>query len=377
MKKQFITGFNSAASLSIYKLISWFILLPLIITIHSCKDDPITPPPINEKLKYEWVVDTLFNPNGYGVIPQSMWGSSDSNIWIAGWNLAWQGEIFHYNGTKWIRKTPLLGFNYELKNIFGFSENNIYAVGSKRLYDRFESLILHYNGIDWQVEDTPYSHPINFIHGQSPDDMWACGTLGLLLHKTGGKWEKVDFSIREYLGPLSVNPNLGPIYVSPNGEVFLMSKYQNSWIVEDTAKFYFSKFNTFKGWQDIDSSILIINNGKPRNYKFGDKAMWGISEQEIYSAGRGGVYRFDGNSWELKGWSSYFYNDAKGISGSRVFAVGDRGVLQYGGNDRWQAIQDYYEYLVNFLCIMPFQDKIFIGAEAFGQGYVLKGKLKQ
>jgi hypothetical protein len=43
MKKQFSTGFNLNTLLSLNKIFYWFILLALIITIHSCKDDPVKP----------------------------------------------------------------------------------------------------------------------------------------------------------------------------------------------------------------------------------------------------------------------------------------------------------------------------------------------
>jgi hypothetical protein len=43
MKYQFL-------SLSLNKLIPWFILLTIVLTIHSCKDDPITPPKPEAKL---------------------------------------------------------------------------------------------------------------------------------------------------------------------------------------------------------------------------------------------------------------------------------------------------------------------------------------
>jgi hypothetical protein len=36
--------------LSLNKLIPWFILLTIVLTIHSCKDDPITPPKAEAKL---------------------------------------------------------------------------------------------------------------------------------------------------------------------------------------------------------------------------------------------------------------------------------------------------------------------------------------
>lgn len=130
----------------------------LILLSASCNT---TEPPIennNQYLKYEWTIDTLKNPNGYGVVPWSMWGSSPQSVWIAGFNLAWQGELFHWDGKLLTRATPDLGFNYDLSSVIGFAENDIYIAGYKIIIDTVlhsESIILHYNGSIWQQEPIP------------------------------------------------------------------------------------------------------------------------------------------------------------------------------------------------------------------------------
>src|SRR5690554_2090613 len=104
-------------------------VISLVIThlVFGCGTEP--PPPDdnnNQNLEYEWTIDTLKNPNGYGVVPWSMWGSSPQSVWMAGFNLAGQGELFYWNGTSWIRVTPDLGFNYELSTVIGFGKNDVY-----------------------------------------------------------------------------------------------------------------------------------------------------------------------------------------------------------------------------------------------------------
>jgi len=144
---------------NIFLVIFLFLNLNLYLNLTSCgTTDPPLPPDKKTTLEYDWKIDTLFNPHGYGVVPWSMWGSSPTDVWTVGFNLAGQGEMFHYNGTKWNRVTPDLGFNYELAAIFGFSENEIYSVGSKLIIDTMlhtENLILKYNGISWQRENMP------------------------------------------------------------------------------------------------------------------------------------------------------------------------------------------------------------------------------
>jgi len=196
------------------------ILLSLNLIIISCDTTEPPPPDGNNKLEYNWEIDTLRNPNGYGIVPWACWGSSPQSVWIAGFNLAGQGELFHWNGNLWARVTPDLGFNYELAAITGFSENDVYIAGYKIIVDttqHSESMILHYNGSSLQLETIPMkSDALLFIHGSTSSNIWACGKNGTLYNKIGGNWLTIPFDDRKYLGLLSEPPDLGPLYVSPS-----------------------------------------------------------------------------------------------------------------------------------------------------------------
>ncbi len=362
---------------------SILIIISLIILffVSSC-EETIKPPDIEDPpLEYTWTIDTLKNPNGYGVVPWSIWGNSDSSVWIAGFNLAGQGELFHWDGIEWKRVTPDLGFNYEVLSIFGFAENDVYVVGSKLIIDSVlhtESLILHYDGVNWQRENVPIGSGLLNIHGRNPNDIWACGYYGSLYHKTGSQWVKVSFDERKYLGLLSEPPDLGPIYVAPNGEVFLMNKYYNYKEYGDTAMLYFSKHSN-NTWEDLDSCRLVNINSIPTGYKFGDRAMWGVSGNEIYSVSNwGGLFKFDGISWLLTTWEGkYNYKDVEGISWNKIFTVGEHGTIRYFDGGSWKRIGDFSQFIVDFYSVMPFENEIFIGAYQLGIGYVVHGKVKK
>jgi hypothetical protein len=352
------------------------IFIALAIIIFSCDTTEPPPPYDNPNLEFTWTVDTLKNPNGYGIVPWSMWGSSPQNVWIAGFNLANQGEIVHFDGNSWIRETPDLGFNYEVLSVFGFSENDVYVAGYKIIVDSVlhtESLVLHFNGSSWQNENIPKGSGISYIHGANPNDAWACGYYGSLYHKIGSSWEKVEFEEREYLGPLSEQPDLGPIYVAPNSDVFVMNEYYNYRVYGDTAMFYFSKYSNNE-WVDLDSCRLVNIDGVPTGYKFGAKAMWGMHGSEIYSAGNA-VYNFNGNNWLPATWDDYPYRDIKGTVSNKIFVVGNHGTIRYYNGLDWIRVAKYSNTIVDFYSIMPFEDEIFIGAFQLGEGYVVRGKV--
>lgn len=358
-------------------IIHLFLLIALGLSFLSC--DTIEPPPLEQTKSYEyvWSIDTLRNPHGYGVVPWSMWGTSPNDIWIAGFNLAGQGEIFHYSGQKWTRVTPDLGFNYEVASVFGFSANDIYVVGSKLIIDsvlRTDALILHFDGVTWHKEAIPFGNGLKYIHGQTNDDIWACGYYGEIYHKSGGVWNKLDFNKREYLGLLSEAPDLGPIYVAPNGEIFVMNEYYNYKVYGETAMFYFSKYSNNK-WQDLDSCRLGNVDGIAVGHKFGNRTMWGNSAAEIYSAGTG-VFKFDGTKWQAVYWDDYEFLDVKSTKSGIIIGVGLHGsICHYYKND-WMRLPGFYNQVVDFYSVMPFDDDIFIGAFQFSEGYVVHGKKK-
>ncbi|OGU70201.1 MAG: hypothetical protein A2V93_03995 [Ignavibacteria bacterium RBG_16_34_14] len=362
-----------------YKLLRFTILLFFIFISLNCSDPTEPPPDDNQYLKYEWTIDTLKNPNGYGVVPWSIWGSSDSSVFIAGFNLAGQGELFHWDGTIWNRVTPDLGFNYEVLSVFGFSENEVYAVGSKLIVDTVlhtEALILKYNGISWQRENLPLGSGLKFIYGRNPSDIWACGYYGAPYRRINNQWFKVPFDERKYLGLMSISPSLGPLYVAPNGEVFIMNEFYDYKEYPDTAMFYFTKYSN-GSWQDLDSCRLVNIDGIPTGFSFGNKAMYGINENEIYSVGNRGLFKFDGNNWTLTTWDDFLYRDIKGTPEKLIFTVGDHGTIRYFNGSSWIRIGDFGSYIVDFYSVMPFKDEIFIGAYQLGVGYVVHGKVKK
>jgi len=78
--------------------IFYILLLIFLVALISCDTTEPPPPNGNNNLEYNWEIDTLKNANGYGVVPWACWGSSPQSVWIVGFNLAGQGEIFKWDG---------------------------------------------------------------------------------------------------------------------------------------------------------------------------------------------------------------------------------------------------------------------------------------
>ena len=345
-------------------------LLIIVLLNLGCKKAP-TQPPVNERttLEYNWEVDTLFNPHGYGVVPWSMWGSSPTDVWTVGFNLAGQGEMFHYDGVRWKRVTPDLGFNYELLAIYGFGANEVYAVGSEIIIDttlHTKSLIIKYNGASWQTESIIKGSGLTFLHGYDVNNFWACGIEGALYKKNGSIWQKMPFN-EKY--------DLGPIWIAPSGIAYMMYDYDDYQITKDTTMLYFSKLGN-NIWETLDSCRLVSVDGIRTGYKFGEKGIIGVSSNAIYSAGSG-LFKFNGNIWQVEAWDDYDYKDLKCNNEGVFFAVGGHGTIRYLLNNQWQRIGDYNRYTVDFYSVMPFNEEVFIGAFSAGNGYIVHGTLKK
>jgi hypothetical protein len=130
-------------------------------------------------------------------------------------------------------------------------------------------------------------------------------------------------------------------------------------------------------WQIIDSNSIYNDNYELVGYTFGNKAMWGLSDNNIYSVGNRGLFSFNGLNWILSTWDDYLYRDLKGTQENRMFVVGDHGTIRYSDGSSWIRIGDYSSYIVDFYSVMPFKDEIFIGAYQLGVGFVVHGTIKK
>jgi hypothetical protein len=103
-----------------------------------------------------------------GVFFFGIWGSSNSDIWIAG-----QGGILeHWNGSAWaVAQSPT---TRDLKGVWGSASTDVWAVGAA-------GTILHYDGSTWSTQTSPTTRDLAGVAGYGAD-AWAVGATGTLLH---------------------------------------------------------------------------------------------------------------------------------------------------------------------------------------------------
>jgi photosystem II stability/assembly factor-like uncharacterized protein len=73
-----------------------------------------------------------------------------------------------------------------LYDVWGLSPDNIYAVGAS-------GTILHFEGSVWQRMTCPISHDLHTIYGTSEENIFAGGENGSFLHYDGIQWRNLEF----------------------------------------------------------------------------------------------------------------------------------------------------------------------------------------
>jgi len=250
--------------LNLFKYIIFIMLIALIL---SCRKNPAIYQMPNDPRAYTWTVDTLlfYQHNiGWATTLNRLWGSSPNDVYAVGLCTSAGGRMYHFNGEKWqySKKVRVIGQNgpYSITNIFGFSSDDIWAVGYQDpgdIYeDLYQNLIMHYNGVEWNKvygsePDTMYRE-LTSIWGSSPDDIWFGGCWGDMYHWDGQTvtQDTMPFDVKDYMAENSMvaefhsitgYPGKGiyAIFFGTKGDIdYLMQHTDKGWVFRDSLNSY-------------------------------------------------------------------------------------------------------------------------------------------
>ncbi|MCV3273024.1 WD40/YVTN/BNR-like repeat-containing protein [Roseobacter sinensis] len=125
----------------------------------------------------------------------ALWGTDRSNLWAVGW----MGLILRFDGETWHQdrgcvvdtsgKYPSVPDNTPLFDICGLEDGRAWAVGDR-------GTILHFDGTDWQSEDSGTRAHLRSVIALSGGQLLASGGDGtVLLRGDGGDWQKLDSAV--------------------------------------------------------------------------------------------------------------------------------------------------------------------------------------
>lgn len=257
-----------------------------------------------------WDIDTLGQP---GDFLYDVWGLDESNVYAVGFVELQSGNssIIKWDGIEWKAFTNVGGVKY---GIFGFSEASIFVVGESSNRD----MVAIWNGTQWTEYRSEYFlargdtvYPLYSVWGSSPEDVWAVGDKGTIIHWDGIQWEKVDVGITKRITAIW-GTSKDDIYVVPISELTgitsALYKYNDSmWekVYNSIGIFSTTLWKTPGGKLLIGGTALLEYNGSslqeiqiPGRTR-GIVKIRGSNVNNIFTAGDfGEITHFNGLNWK-------------------------------------------------------------------------------
>jgi hypothetical protein len=258
----------------------------------------------------EWEVDTLGSP---GDQLRDVWGLDENNVWAVGY-VEMSGTtsgIIKWDGTSWQPYASTQGVKY---GIYGFDENNLVYVGESSN----TGIIGIWNGSTWTIYHRDYfqsqgftAYPLNAVWGSSPEDIWAVGREGTIVHWDGEKWEKVispvETNISDIWGNSPSNIYAVTSSISDNSKILHYDGIEWQILSEnlpDDNKSFQSVWIDKNGKGFITGGDLALIEGStvtagPIDPSILQLRVRGSNSGNVYSVGqRGTIYHYNGSDWE-------------------------------------------------------------------------------
>lgn len=238
-----------------------------------------------------------------GTTLQAAWGSGANYRVLGGDNAA----LWHYNFSWNPEPAPV---NNNITDMWGFAPDDIWAVG-------LGGVVIHWNGALWEEAETPASGSVRAIWGRTGQTIIAAGDNGEILEYNGEVWE---------LLAQSTDQNLRGVHGFDNGDVWAVGA--NGTIMRRGQL----------GWVRTRIDPQVYADGSIEEYTQNLLCVWGATPDEVWASGEtGALFRYDGTSWK-------FYEEAGfgrtlrgiwGLAADDLWAVGNSGhVIHYDG-ERW------------------------------------------
>lgn len=226
--------------------------------------------------------ESLVSIPDYGSI-MDIWGTSENNIyavtegtvWHDSWSYFDGGKILHYNGTSWsVVSGKFFDDGQSYRSIWGTSPSNIYATGINGISYPY---IYHFNGSEWSYDRMENIVGVNDtimdIHGNTIGNIYAISdnfenySSSSVLKLSTSEW--VD-ALNNDTFPLR-NYHLNGVWVSPDNHVFLALDGRS-----DSPIVHYNPTND--SWNaDIDVSVISNIHSL--------ESIWGSSSSDVYAVG--------------------------------------------------------------------------------------------
>lgn len=164
------------------------LVMLLVVLAVSCTDSGTEPQPMSHE--FIWEIDSIL-PSAFQFIGRSIWGSSETNVYLVGHDSDGHQSMSRWDGKKWsIIDLWWFGFN-TIAQISGCDSSNIAIVGTGGVWGHVG---VYRNGV-WDTLRTPTFRPgLNSVHMVTPNEIYIAGVDGILKYENLGYHWIVDSS---------------------------------------------------------------------------------------------------------------------------------------------------------------------------------------
>jgi hypothetical protein len=339
-------------------------LIPTIfvaLAIIGCSCDA-TEPPINidppGRRDYTWEIDTI---NADLVHFSGIWGSDSNDIWIIGEGGSSGKRLWHYDGFNW--SSDNVAKSITPISIYGVSSTNIYIGGFGNIWN--------YDGNIWKevFNLNPLLNNISWvgfedIWGDSQNNIYAVGFAdssnirkGIIYHFDGISWKRISTG-KTHATFMQINRGR-----KTSSNYFICGIKENH-LTSDSGKIYELSGNNL--------NLLHSSSYTKKNWNF----ICNINE-EIYFTFGNQLSRYENGKFTsfIENPFQNYFQAILGRQSDDIFWSMDDGVVHFNGSD-FQYILNYNSN-IRFADGLLFDTKLFFLANDFTKGvtYIYKGSL--
>jgi hypothetical protein len=306
----------------------------------------------------------------FGVDVRAAWGSSASDLWVAGAT----GAVAHYNGSTWQHDTLALGA-FDLTGIWGSGASDVYVVGSDCCSN---GIVEHYDGSAWSQVTAMPTAIYTAVAGTASNNVWAIGNAAsstVVAHFDGTQWTTVPMPdaglpigfVSLYAagsevwavgsgGSAHYDGSTWTVFPDPSAALTAVhgSDATNVWAVGISSS----------GTLTLDIQVNVALRWDPGNKQWisgaqlastlffsvwtsGPNDVWALGEP--FDIGTDGVpWHWDGTSWTVVGTQAGIFtlfdhgpqslNATFGIDANNVWAVGTSGQVLQNTGSGWHQV---------------------------------------
>lgn len=293
-------------------------------------------------------IDDTTAPDLFGI-----WGSGPSDIWVVGDLVpgALHGTLLHYDGTNWNpdNSAPAV----PLYAVWGANQDDVWVMGGRfgtgpvALHNTGSST----GGADWMqvTSGVPSGENLRGVFGTSSMDVWAVGDDGMVIHWDGTTWTQLMISgaFGEFTSVWSGAMN--DVWIAGAGAALYhaldgMTFYPVSLPSQENFTGVWGG-NVQDAWVVGDqSSVLHYTTAGSEGSSFSatTATLTGAYVTPDGSAVRfvgnpSGILRNEGGQWTLEPVSSPNLVAIAGNSASDIWAVGNSGEIEHWGGSSWET----------------------------------------